>query len=409
MSETVSQPRRKSTQGRYRRPTWRSAVVIVSGAAALSVYLFVTAPPPLAAERPQATTVPIQTVFALLERENDAARALWTQEIVAAGKNVGLAFEERWRDERVHAGPLPALFLRETARNLERSSMRLGLFLGSQYPIATANQFTGEQTKHFEALVRDGTPQYFSDPTSGLYTAMFPDVAVDDACVSCHNEHARSPKTDWRLHDVMGATTWMYPEAHVTVDRAIELLGALRASIRRAYASYLDKVATFPSPPKIGTKWPRDGFALPNEDEFMRELARRSPTSTVLALLDPRAAALDEPERPMTAVAAPPPAAMNPTSAAATGARDEVLVIRTARSTRVTVEREGTRLLVARLAAGAMTTLTSPPPLRVQLTNPANVQIEYGGHPIAIPERTSDHGNEPVEVIIGGAIAREKS
>lgn len=405
MSETVSQTRRKSTQGRYRRPTWRSLVVIVSGAAALSVYLFVTAPPPLAAERPQATTVPIRTVFALLERENDAARALWTQEIVAAGKAVGLAFDERWRDERVFAGPLPALFLRETARNLERSSLRLGLFLGSQFPIASANQFTGEQTKHFEALVQHGTPQYFTDPTTGLHTAMFADVAVDEACVSCHNEHERSPKSDWALHDVMGATTWMYPDAHVTVDRAIELVGALRTSIRRAYASYLEKVATFPSRPKIGSKWPRHGFALPSEDEFMRELARRSPTSTVLALLDPAAAELDEPERPVAAAAAPPAKR----SASAAGARDEVLVIRTGRSTRVTVERGGSRLLVARLAAGAVTTLTSPPPLRVQLTNPASVQIEYGGRPVAIPEPEAGSATDGVEVIIGAVETPEKS
>ncbi len=406
MSETVSKTRRKSTQGRYRPPTWRSLVVIVSCAAALSVYLFVNAPPPLAAEATQTNMVPIRTVFALLERESDAARALWTQEIVERGTKAGLAFDERWRDDRVFAGPLPALFLRETARNLERTSLRLSLFLGSQFPINTANQFTGEQAKHFQALAETGTPQYFTDGSTGLHTAMFVDTAVTEACVSCHNEHADSPKTDWALNDIMGATTWMYPEPSVTVDRALELVGALRASIRRAYGAYLEKVETFPSRPKIGTKWPREGFALPSEDVFMRELARRSSATAVLALVDPDAALIepDRPARVAAAVAAPAPATSTEPQA-----RDTTLVIRSARSTRVTVAHAGSRLLVARLAAGATTTLTSAPPLRVRITQPDAVELEYGGKRIEVPEPDPSGEDDAVEVIIPGPPHPEKS
>ena len=221
-AEQKAPARRRSTQGRYRPPTWRSLVVIVSFAVALAVYLFVNAPPPLAAaERSNARTIPMSSVFAILERENDTARAIWTEEIVAKGKAVGLEFDERWHDAKVHAGPLPALFLRETARNLERTSLRLGLFLGSQFPISAANEFTGEQSKHFAALVETGRAQHFFDPATRLQTAMFSDVATSDACASCHNAHADSPKKDWRVNDIMGATTWMYPEPAVTVERAM--------------------------------------------------------------------------------------------------------------------------------------------------------------------------------------------
>ena len=387
MSEPEPRPRRKSTQGRYRPPTWRSAVVIVSAAAALSVYLFVNAPPPLAAEPARATgTVPIRTVFAMLERENDAARALWTQEIVARGKDAGLKFDEKWRDASVHAGPLPALFLRETARNLERSSLRLGLFLGSPSPINAANQFSGEQAKHFDALVTGGGSQYFVDPSTGMQTAMYADVAISEACASCHNEHADSPKTDWTVNDVMGATTWMYPEDKVTTERALELVRTLRTSIRGAYAAYLAKAARFPSAPKVGTAWPRDGYSLPSEDVFMRELARRSSTSTLLSLLDPAAEIDDEPVKPV---------------AAAKTVQDDTLVIRSSKSTRVSVEQSGRLLLVARLTPGGNTTMSSRLPLRVQLSDGDGVEIEYAGKKLVVPPRDRTQRGDGIEVSVG--------
>ena len=387
MSDTDKPARRKSTQGRYRPPTWRSLVVILAGAGALSVYLFVTAPPPLAAAAPPSgRTIPIDAVFAMLEKENDAARALWTQEIVAQGKTAGLAFDEHWRDEGVNAGPLPALFLRETAHNLERTSLRLNLFLGSPFPINAANRFTGEQTQRFAALGEHGAQ--FRDGATGLHTAMFADVAISEACVSCHNEHADSPKHDWRINDVMGATTWMYPDATVTVDRAMELVRGLRSSIRQTYASYLAKAAKFPSPPAIGTQWPRDGYALPSEEEFMRELTRRTSSATLHALLDPQAMEATE------------PVVMKESAA-----RD-TLVIRAARSTRVIVEHAGQRLLIARLVPGSATTLTSSPPLRVQLSDTEGVELEYDARKIEIPPRSDQ--SKDVEVVVEPA-NRERS
>jgi hypothetical protein len=389
MSDNEKQTRRRSTQGRYRPPTWRSLVVILAMAGAASVYLFVTAPPPLAAAAPPSgRTIAISSVFAMLERENDAARALWTQEIVAQGKGAGLTFDEHWRDENVHAGPLPALFLRETARNLERTSLRLNLFLGSPYPINAANRFSGDQTARFASLGEHGAQ--FRDAATGMQTAMFADVAVSEACVSCHNEHADSPKHDWHINDVMGATTWMYPEATVTVDRAMELVRALRKSIRQTYASYLAKAATFPSPPAVGSEWPRDGYALPSEEEFMRELSRRTSSATLHALLDPQAVEAPEPTIALETKAAAP----------------DTLVIRAARSTRVIVDRGGQRLLIARLVPGAITTLSSSPPLRVQLSDAEGVELEYNAHKIAIPPR--ENATKDVEVIVE-AENRERS
>jgi len=260
-------------------------VVTVLILLAVIVYLFVSAPPLLPEVTANSALIPIETVLTITEAENDSVRALWTQEIVGAGKNVGLAFHEEWRTANFDAGPLPALFLRETAANLEKNPIRLSLFLGSDYPISAANRFTGKQMVMFERIKQTGTPQFFYDETTAMYTAMFADVAVAEPCVACHNAHEQSPKQDWQLNDIMGATTWLYPAQRVDNAEMVTMLTALRHSFRDAYAAYLDKAATFAQPPTIGEKWPRDGYYLPTVDTFMGAINQRTAPATLAAIL----------------------------------------------------------------------------------------------------------------------------
>jgi adenylate cyclase len=393
------------------RSGWRSSILALAIATTLSIYLFVDAPPPLQAEAAtERRPLSIESVFALLELENDVARALWTEEIVNRGAAVGLAFGERWREPAVPEGPLPALFLRETARHLERATPGLKVFLGSGHPINAANRLTGRQAGELAELERTGEPRFFFEDGARMHTGMFADRAIVEGCVHCHNEHRESPKTDWRLGDVMGATTWMYPDAAVSVERAVELIGALRASIRAAYERYLEKAATLPRAPVIGQKWPRDGYFLPTADAFMAELARRSAPITMQGLIDPASALAAAAADPIAHAATPPPAAPAPGPVAAPEAtsdavRAPTLVIRSRRTTRVTVDREDARLMVTRLPAGGSASLTSRPPLRVRLSRGNGVDLEYDGRSVPVPAAGEAEG----EVEITLPAVREKS
>jgi adenylate cyclase len=251
----------------------------------LMVYLAVSAPPPLLEENPIERTLPIQTVFSIVEAENDVVRELWTSEIVGAGKLVGLQFKEDWRERGVEAGPLPALFLRETAKNLETMPVRLSLGLGSDFPIKSINRFEGKLKEKFQKIKATGEPQFFFDEDTGLYFASFPDIAVVHSCVQCHNEHEQSSKHDWKLNDVMGATSWSYPSGHVSWEEAIEIVTALRKSVRQAYTAYLAKTASFAKKPAIGEKWPREGLYLPSAEVFMRKIAELTSAQTLEAFL----------------------------------------------------------------------------------------------------------------------------
>jgi hypothetical protein len=251
---------------------------------ALSVYLFVQTPPALPEETAgEAGSAPIsiETVFRLVAAENDVARTLYTREIVGPGQAAGLAFREDWRDEGVEAGPLPALYLREASASLQKSQVTLGLFLGSDYPIATSNRFSGDQMARFEVIKETLEPEFFYAEDTELYTAMFPDFAAVQPCVDCHNAHPDSPKDDWQLNDVMGATTWSYPRETVTTAEMMGILAAVRQGFRDGYSAYVEKAAGFENPPEIGEQWPRDGYYLPSVDVFMAEFAGRASANSL--------------------------------------------------------------------------------------------------------------------------------
>jgi adenylate cyclase len=250
-----------------------------------AIYLFASRPIPLTDGQTAGRTIPIDKVFRILAAENGAARGLWTAEMVNEGGKVGLKFDEKWREKDVVAGPLPALFLRESATAIQKTKTPLGLFLGSDYPISQSNMFTGIQAEAFKKLRVAGEPQFFMAADIGRSTAMFADIVVAQGCATCHNQHPKSPKTDWKLKDIMGATTWSYPKDKVTVEEALEMVATLRASFGIAYDAYLAKVATFEKPPEIGEKWPRDGYFIPSKKVFLAEFEKRASANTADRLI----------------------------------------------------------------------------------------------------------------------------
>ena len=274
------------------------AALVVAG-----IYFFATAPADLD-DASAARDVPVETLFRLLDAENASIRAIYTGEIVTPGQKIGLAYREDWKERDVHAGPLPALLLRETANRLQQRVPELNLFLGSTYPIEASNMFKGAQSRYFASIERDRKPRFFLDDSTGRQTAMFPDIASAPACVTCHNEHAKSPRKDWKQDDVMGATTWSFARETLSTDEVVEILAAYRASAMDTYEAYLKKTARFDAAkrPQLGERWPKDGLYLPDARTFRQRVEERNSIASLNLLLQARA-----PDG--TAVAAQTPAA----------------------------------------------------------------------------------------------------
>ena len=249
-----------------------------------AIYLFVSAPAPLPEQTThtnQARFIGSEHMFNAANAVNAAARHIYTSRIVGPGLKSGLRFGEDWAEPDVDKGPLPALFLRLVAQRLEAKPTRLGLYLGSDEPINKSNLFDDVQMAAFETLKRTQQPVVADIGSSG-FVGMYPDIASAGPCVSCHNEHVESPKKDWVLNDVMGATTWTYPTAQLGAGDYLDTTEQVFEAVEESYARYIEKVTQFANPIAIGNGWP-DGpsLILPDLDVFMAAVRDQAAVAVV--------------------------------------------------------------------------------------------------------------------------------
>lgn len=263
-------------------------ITLVGLFGSLMIYLFATAPdalPDQTAATAGKCNFEVEALFDGVNAINDVARSIYTKRIVGAGGKVGLKFGEDWQEPGVEKGPLPALFLRLTAARLEAKPPRLGLYLGSDAPINKSNLFSDAQLVSFEQVKASRAPVFLTS-AKGSHIGMYPDVAGVAPCVDCHNDHVDSPKTDWKLGDVMGATTWTYPAATVSADDYVAVIEAMFESVAEAYQLYLDKAAGFADPVSQAENWPGSGVrVLPDKAMFMTEVRTQAAPVLIDALL----------------------------------------------------------------------------------------------------------------------------
>ncbi|PWJ42869.1 c-type heme family protein [Sediminitomix flava] len=257
----------------------------------ISCVLTLGACQPLPEETAEASTdkvYSIEEAFEIVAKENDIARTLYTKAIVGAGKKKGLKFDEDWEKDHVEAGPLPALFLRGIAGDIrKKGEVPLGLFLGSDFPIRKSNKFKGKQAELFAEMRNDSVPKFFFDEENQLYTAMFPDFAAATPCVSCHNDHPETTKTDWKMGDIQGATTWTYPKDSVSFKELKEIIMAYRGGATATFNEYIAKTKSFKENeiPNVGELWPTAGYQIPSSEVFIDSVAILTSEETLEGIL----------------------------------------------------------------------------------------------------------------------------
>jgi Protein of unknown function (DUF3365) len=124
-----------------------------------------------------------------------------------------LPVSENWRDN--HGLPVQAQILRHAAASIQKQGAEFSYTLRSLWPI---NRSDAPQTRVEEAgleavVKRPEQPFYREEELGGrsYFTAVYADRATLSSCVACHNRHSRSPKTDFKVGDVMGAIVVRVP------------------------------------------------------------------------------------------------------------------------------------------------------------------------------------------------------
>lgn len=186
-----------------------ASVVLVAGLTGCNKPAAPVAAPPPAGFTPKQMA---DGLFAVMSSD----RAVYTKNVVARLQNEEKVIKasEHWKDEK--ALPLPAQMFRMGAEAVAEKNPGFVYALLSLWPINKQNTPKTDAEKTGLKFVADsgGKTNYYAEETLGgkkYFTAVYADVAVSKACVSCHNGHKDSPRTDFKLEDVMGGVVIRLP------------------------------------------------------------------------------------------------------------------------------------------------------------------------------------------------------
>jgi hypothetical protein len=117
-----------------------------------------------------------------------------------------LKASEDWEKDK--ALLVPCQKLRLAAEAIQTKGAEFSYTLRSASPISPRNAPQTEVERlGLEAIARHPETNYYGNETLGgrrYLTAVYAYRAISTACVSCHNEHPKSAKKDWKLNDVIG-------------------------------------------------------------------------------------------------------------------------------------------------------------------------------------------------------------
>jgi len=161
-----------------------------------------------------AVSLPMEMVADYLHAVIEANREVYTKHVVERLQAKGVAVaSENW--EFQNTMPLPAQLLMESDRVLERNGSGIQYRLISSWPINKRNVASGEFQKNgLVAILAHPTKPYTGYVTVGkarYFQAVYPDLAVTEGCIGCHNAHPESAKRDFKINDVIGAMVISIP------------------------------------------------------------------------------------------------------------------------------------------------------------------------------------------------------
>ena len=167
-----------------------------------------------AKERPGSSNIPPEKVAAYIYAVIKADRTLYTTDIVnrLQAKGVTTA-SEHWEQE--NALMLPAQFLQHSGKLVAENGSGIRYRLIGLWPIYRRNAPASDLERNaLESLRKNPDLPVTGIVTSGrkqFFQAIYPDLAVSQACIDCHNGHLLSPKRDFKLNDVMGGIAITIP------------------------------------------------------------------------------------------------------------------------------------------------------------------------------------------------------
>ena len=172
------------------------------------------------AAEPGSSTVSVKSMADALHMVMDSDRTVYTKTIVnrLVKKDKVIKASEHFEDDQALA--LPAQMFRfgsemVSERAANNPDVNFSYSLLSLWPVNKQNApKTDAEKEGLQYIVDNKGKNYYTTEKLGdqeYFTAVYPDVGVAPVCVSCHNAHPDTPKTDFKLGDVMGGVVIRIP------------------------------------------------------------------------------------------------------------------------------------------------------------------------------------------------------
>lgn len=120
---------------------------------------------------------------------------------------------EHWKDEK--ALPLPAQMFRMGSEMVSEKTQEFSYTLQSLWPVNKQNApKTGVEKEGLQYVADHPGENFYKEESLGgakYFTAVYADAAVAPACIDCHNAHKDSPRSDFKMGEVMGGVVIRIP------------------------------------------------------------------------------------------------------------------------------------------------------------------------------------------------------
>jgi len=148
-----------------------------------------------------------QSMADALHAVMEADRTVYTKLIVnrLVKEEKVIKASEHWKEQMFRYG----------AERVAEKGVGFSYSLLSLWPVNKQNAPKTDVEKTALKFIADNPGKnYYGEESLGgtkYFTAVYPDVAVAPACVSCHNAHKDTPRTDFKLGDTMGGVVIRIP------------------------------------------------------------------------------------------------------------------------------------------------------------------------------------------------------
>jgi len=130
-------------------------------------------------------------------------REEYTVEVVQKVQAYGMKISHEYHG-KLDTIPLPASVSLELGQKINVKDLGVHVDLVSPYPFPWRNRsLTAFENKAWQALQSNFREDFSETSIDGIYRYAVADRMVE-ACVTCHNTHPDSPKTDWNIDDLRG-------------------------------------------------------------------------------------------------------------------------------------------------------------------------------------------------------------